>query len=268
MSTDDASDETRRDEQLLAMADLAAFVLAARPERIEDGMLSLAPAEFRAAIGPMREALASLGVVEPMRAPPSALRSRLMKSLAARTARRALVIIDMIVDHLEPGALLEVPRARAVVPALKKRIDDARAAGIPVVYVVDEHEADDPDLDAWGTHAVKGSRGTEVWADLAPAPGDRIVKKPTYSAFHASQLDEVLSELKVDTLTLTGCLTELGIMATATDALQRGYVVEVPSDSQAGSTADLEMVTMFIMKVMAPFGPARRDRLERLAEAA
>ena len=261
MTTEDAT----RDDHL---ADLAAFVLAARPERIEDGLLALAPSEFRAAIGPTRETLAVLGVAEPKHAPPPALRSRLMKSLAARTARRALVIIDMICDHLDPGTLLEVPRARAVVPALKKRIEDARAAGIPVVYVVDEHDADDPDLDAWGTHAVKGTRGTEVWPELAPEAGDRIVKKPTYSAFHQSSLDQVLDELKVDTLTLTGCLTELGVMATATDALQRGYVIEVPPDSQAGSSAEMEMATLGIMNIMAPFGPARRARLDRLAEAA
>lgn len=267
MTTDDGA--TRDDDHLLAaMADIAAFVLAARPERIEDGMLAMAPTEFRAAVGPTREALASLGVAVPALLPPPALRSRLMKTLASHTARRALVIIDMICDHLEPGTLLEVPRAREVVPALKKRIEDARAQGIPVVYVVDEHDPDDPDLDAWGTHALKGTPGTEVWPELAPIEGDRIVKKPTYSAFHESSLDEVLSELKVDTLTLTGCLTELGIMATATDALQRGYAIEVPPDSQAGSSADMEMASLGIMRIMAPFGPARKARLERLAEAA
>jgi nicotinamidase-related amidase len=174
----------------------------------------------------------------------------------------------MIHDHLDPGTLLEVPRARMVVPALKQRLEAARARGVPVVYIVDEHDPDDPDLDAWGTHAVRGTKGTEVWDEIAPAPGDRIVKKASYSAFFESQLGNVLEELGVDTLVLTGCLTEIGIMATATDAMQRGYSVEVPPDAQAGSCPEAEAATMGTLSVMAPFGPARKARLDRLAQLA
>ncbi len=260
-----ARDAGAGEEQL---ADAAAFVLAGRPERVDDGVLMMAPPEFRAAIRETRELLATLGrAVEP-EAPPAALRSKLLDSLARRAPRRALVVIDMIKDHLAPGSLLEVPRARDVVPALRKRIDEARAAGVPVVYVIDEHEADDPDLDAWGTHAVKGSGGNDVWDDLAPQSGDRIVKKPSYSAFYESNLTSLLDELKVDTLVLTGCLTEIGIMATATDAMQQGFVVEVPPDSQAGSCVELEMAALGTMNVMAPFGPSRKKRLDQLAAAA
>jgi nicotinamidase/pyrazinamidase len=254
-----------KEEQL---ADLAAFVLAGRPERVEDGVLMLAPAEFRAAVRDTREVLSVLGRAEEPKAPPAELRTKLLESLSRRTARRALVIIDMINDHLKPGSLLEVPRAREVVPALKKRIDEARAAGVPVVYVIDEHEPDDPDLDAWGTHAVKGTTGNDVWEELAPQSGDRIVKKASYSAFYESNLSSVLDELKIDTLVLTGCLTEIGIMATATDAMQQGFAVEVPPDSQAGSCVELEMAALGTMNVMAPFGPSRKKRLDRLAHAA
>jgi nicotinamidase-related amidase len=249
-------------------AELVAFVLAGRPERVEDGVLMLAPAAQRAAVRDVREVLATLGRAEAPEAPPPKLRDRLLASLAQRPTRRALVVIDMIKDHLEPGSLLEVPRAREVVPALKKRIEDARAAGIPVVYIVDEHEPDDPDLDAWGTHAVKGTSGNDVWEELAPQSGDRVVKKPSYSAFYESNLTSVLDELKIDTLVLTGCLTEIGLMATATDAMQQGFVIEVPPDSQAGSCVELEMAALGTMNVMAPFGPSRKKRLERLALAA
>lgn len=253
------------------LADAAAFVLAGRPERVDDGALSLQPPEARAAVRGVRELLSMLGRAEPAAAPPAPLRARIVDSLTKRQqrpTRRALVVIDMIKDHLSPGSLLEVPRAREVVPALKRRIEDARAAGVPVVYVIDEHEADDPDLDAWGTHAVKGTPGQDVWDDLAPQPGDRIVKKPSYSAFYQSELQNVLDELKVDTLVLTGCLTEIGIMATATDAMQQGFAVEVPPDSQAGTCVELETAAMGALSIMAPFGPARKKRLEHLARAA
>ena len=250
------------------LADLAAFVLAGRPERVEDGVLMTAPPAFRAAVRDTREVFAALGRAEAPAAPSADVRAKLLASLSRRTTRKALVVIDMINDHLQPGALLEVPRAREVVPALKRRIDEARAAGVPIVYVVDEHEPDDPDLDAWGTHAVKGTAGTEVWQDLAPRSGDHVVHKASYSGFYESKLASVLDELKIDTLVLTGCLTEIGVMATATDAMQQGFVVEVPADSQAGSCVELEMAALGVMNVMAPFGPSRKKRLERLALAA
>src|SRR5256885_222970 len=109
----------------------------------------------------------------------------------------------------------------------------------PVVDVVDEHDPDDPDLDAWGTHAVKGTPGTEVWDEIAPESGDRIVKKPSYSAFHDSNLDQVLDELEIDTLVLTGCLTEIGLMATATDAMQRGFARSEEHTSELQSPCNL-----------------------------
>lgn len=258
------------DKKEQELAEVIAFALAGRPERIEDGIFRLpsTPPGLQDAVRGTREALAALALAEPPVSPGADVRARILGTIEAKRPRRALVIVDMINDHLQPGSLLEVPRARDVVPALKRRIEEARKEGVPVVYVVDEHDPDDPDLDEWGTHAVKGTAGTEVWADLAPESGDRIVKKPTYSAFVQSKLTEVLDELKVDTLVLTGCLTELGIMATAFDAMQQGFVVEVPPDSQAGSCIEQEMATLGTISVMAPFGPARRARLARLAQLA
>jgi nicotinamidase-related amidase len=183
----------------------------------------------------------------------------------AEKPKAALVVVDMLKDHLTPGRPSEVPRAREIVPALRTRIEEARKTGIPVVFVVDEHEPDDPDLEMWGAHNIKGTDGPEIWPDLAPQPADRVVKKSTYSAFVGSDLIKVLDELKVETLILTGCLTELGLLATATDAMQRGFAVDVPPDSQAGSSPELEHVAMGLMRVLAPYGPARKARLEMLA---
>ena len=120
-------------------------------------------------------------------------------------------------------------------------------------------------VEGWGAHAIRGSEGTEVWPGVAPHGGDRIVKKSTYSAFTGSELGRVLDDLRIDTIVLTGCLTEIGILATATEALQRGFVVEVPADVQAGSNEMTERVALGVLAIMPPYGPARRARLEALA---
>ena len=208
--------------------------------------------------------------------PSAALRQRILATLTARKVETrhggaALVVLDMINEHLTPGMPLEVPRAREIVPALQERLSRARAGGVPVVYIVDEHDPDDVDMDGvegWGAHAVRGSEGTEVWSELAPQEGDRVIKKATYSAFTGSELGRVLDDLQIDTIELTGCLTELGMLATATDALQRGFVVEVPRDeTQAGShemSSSSGVSARGPLAIMPPYG----QRVARLASKA
>ncbi len=266
----DVAKETSPDEGLLPHEELLAtigeFVLVGRHDRVELAHLGVQPKEVGGAVGFVRNTLATLAATVEPEPPPPALRGRLMATLAgkAKLKRSALLVIDMIKDHLEPGRPLEVPRARDVVPALSKRLDAARAAGIPVIYIIDEHDADDPDLEEWGGHAVKGTDGSDVWPPLAPKPGDRIVNKSAYSAFFETKLAGVLDELGVDSLVLTGCMTEIGIMSTATDAMQRGFDVSVPADSQAGGTAVSEESTLSALGLMAPYGPARKKLLTAL----
>jgi nicotinamidase-related amidase len=251
-------------------AELVAAVLSGRPERLLDVALAQEPPELRAAFYDVAKTVAALGLTAEPAAPSAGLRSRILATVGARmaartaTARKAVVVLDMIKEHLTPGLPLEVPRARLIVPALQARLEAARASGVPIVYLVDEHDPDDTDMDGvegWGAHAIRGSEGTEVWPELAPRDGDHVVKKSTYSAFTGSRFEAVLGGLGVDTIVLTGCLTEIGILATATDALQRGFAVEVPSDAQAGSGELAEKVALGVLSIMPPYGPARRARL-------
>jgi len=48
--------------------------------------------------------------------------------------RTALLVIDMQRGFLEPGAALEVPQGRQIVPSLRRLIDACRAKGVPVVF--------------------------------------------------------------------------------------------------------------------------------------
>jgi nicotinamidase/pyrazinamidase len=250
-------------------AELLQLVAAGRPEHLARLAVEQLPEPARLGLAQITELFASLALYAP--APPqptsSGLRDRILASARKRIEqkpKRALLVIDMLNDHLEEGGPLEVPRARAIVPALQAKLDEARREGVPVVYIVDEHEADDPDLDIWRAHNVRGTHGAAVWPAIAPSEGDRVVRKQTYSAFVGSELEAVLADLSVETLVLTGCLTEIGLHATAVDALQRGYAVEVPEATQAGVSEATEHVTLAVLRVLQPFGPTRRDLLRRV----
>jgi nicotinamidase-related amidase len=254
-----------------ALAELLDFVLAGRPERLSDLAVSQMPPAERSALRSVTEAIAALGLNEVGIAPSPSLRDRVLASARKHLPyrpRRAVLVCDMIRDHLTPGRALEVPRARSIVPALVVRLAKARADGEPIVYVLDQHEPGDPELDVWSTHAVKGTQGAEVWPPLAPAAGDRVVTKPSYSGFFETQLERVLDELNIDTIVLTGCATEVQLMATATDALHRGFAVEIPGDSQAGMSDVAEQVTLGVLAALVPYAPARAARLQRAASTA
>jgi nicotinamidase-related amidase len=235
---------------------LLELLLAGTPDRALDALVVASP-EDSAELRALRDDLYLVAHAAPCVRPPARLRARLVASRPRprRPRRPVLVVLDMINDYLTPGGPLEVPRARAVVPALKRRIDEARDEGVPIIYVCDTHAPDDPDLDVWPSHAVAGTRGPEVWPEIAPHEGDHVIPKRTYSAFTGSSFGALLDALGADEIILTGCATEIGIFATAKDALERGFVVTVPPDCQAGTSALAEHVTLTTMSALAPFEP-------------
>jgi nicotinamidase/pyrazinamidase len=142
---------------------------------------------------------------------------------------RALVVIDMLRDFIEPdGALTCGPAGRAVVPEVAAVLAEARRSGDAVLFVCDRHLPDDPEFRVWPAHCVAGTEGAEVVAELAPRPGERIVPKRRYSGFFGTDLDLALRERGVRELTLAGVCTNICVLYTAADARMRGYEVAVP----------------------------------------
>lgn len=164
--------------------------------------------------------------------------------------KEALLIIDMLNDFVLEGAPLEVPDTRKVIPDIKREIEKVRAEGRPVIYICDAHEIDDKEFSkfGWPVHAVKGTRGAEVVDELKPEEGDIVIEKTTYSGFYNTKLDETLKNLGVDSLRLTGCVTHICIMFTASDAVLRGYKVTVVEDGVAGLKEEDHEAALRIMK--------------------
>ncbi len=168
--------------------------------------------------------------------------------------REALLVIDMLNDFVLEGAPLEVPDTRKIVPVIKDEIDKARAAGNPVIYICDAHAPDDKEFKkfGWPAHAVKGTWGAEVVEELKPGKEDIVIRKTTYSGFYGTDLDETLKRLGVDSLRLTGDVTHICVLFTASDAVLRDYTVTVVEDGVAGLSKEDHDAALRIMKnVMA-----------------
>jgi len=164
--------------------------------------------------------------------------------------KEALLIIDMLNDFVLPGAPLEVPETRRIIPVIVREAELARAAGKPVIFVCDAHAPDDREFSkfGWPPHAVKGTKGAEIIAELTPARGDLVIPKTTYSGFYGTALDKTLKRLGVLSLRLTGDVTHICILFTAADAVLRDYTVSVVEDGIAGITREDHEAAIRIMK--------------------
>ncbi|MFZ6048969.1 cysteine hydrolase family protein [Pseudomonas sp. CR3202] len=130
-----------------------------------------------------------------------------------------------------------------------------RGAGIPVIYTRHVNAADGSDLppgeplDSAGRPLSyrAGTRQVEICGALAPQPGDRVIDKPRYSAFHRTDLDRQLRELGVRRLIVTGVLTDACVLATVLDAFALGYGVDLIADACTSTTEAAHNAVLLIM---------------------
>jgi nicotinamidase-related amidase len=144
------------------------------------------------------------------------------------SGKRALLVVDMIHDFVDPGAPLEVPATRGIVPFIKERITHFRSLGWPVIYVSDCHDPDDFEMNIFPLHAIRGTRGARVIEELTPLSSEIVVQKNTYSGFVGTPLEEILHREGVEELEVVGCVTNICVFFTSADASMRGFLVFIP----------------------------------------
>ncbi|MCF4138167.1 cysteine hydrolase [Streptomyces sp. Tue 6430] len=124
-------------------------------------------------------------------------------------------------------------------PRLRRAIDGARTAGVPVIYVMLVLRPGDPEVGPRNrvmTNVVRaglfreGAPGTEIHPDVAPRQGDVVVTKRRGSAFSGSDLDLVLRARGVDSLVLTGIATSAVVLSTLWHALDLDFGLTVLAD--------------------------------------
>ncbi len=147
---------------------------------------------------------------------------------------KALLVVDMLVDFLDPrGALYIGPVAEKVVPQVKSRLEKYRAEGAPVIFICDRHLEDDVEFNLFPPHSVEGSGGDEIISELVPGAGERIIEKRRFSAFVGTDLDLTLRDMGVKEIELVGVVTNICILYTAAMARMYGYKVNVPASAVA-----------------------------------
>ena len=156
--------------------------------------------------------------------------------LGLEAARTALIVVDMQNDFAHPDGTLFVPDAPATVPAIAGLLGRARAAGSRVVFTQDWHPEDDPEFDIWPRHALEGSWGARIVADLEPRPGETVLRKARYDGFYGTPLAHLLQLWGVKTTVVCGTVANICVLHTAGSAALRWYRVVVPEDAVSALT--------------------------------
>ncbi len=160
--------------------------------------------------------------------------------------KTALIVIDMINDFVT--GKLGFVGAQKIVPNIRALLASARAHGVPVIYVCDAHSSRDAELRVWGRHAMAGTEGSRVIAELAPAKGDSVFGKQTFSIFTADEPQASLKMKGVEELVLTGVVTDICVQNSAAGAFFNGYSVVVPEDCVAAPDEEAHRYSLAYME--------------------
>lgn len=168
-----------------------------------------------------------------------------MKLVAEKTA---LLVIDMQRFFLEPTSPSFTCGGAAILPALQKLIMAFRKAGRPVIYTRHVHRADGTDAGIlgwwWDAMCIEGTPESEVHADIAPLPEEKVVFKHRYSAFYNTDLETVLRGFQIEDLVITGVMTNLCCETTARDAYLRDYRIFFLADGTGTVSEEMHLASL------------------------
>ena len=155
----------------------------------------------------------------------------------------ALVLIDLQKGII--GHELTPHRADQVSEVGSELADTFRKAGAPVVLVnvgfaKDFKDALRQPVDQ--PFAVPPGGFPENFSELIDGlakPGDILVTKRQWGAFHGTELDLQLRRRGIQTIVLGGVATNIGVESTARQAWEYGYAVVLAEDATSGMSAEM-----------------------------
>jgi ureidoacrylate peracid hydrolase len=171
----------------------------------------------------------------------------------------ALLVIDMQNDFCADDGFIaragrDVSAAQAMAARLPALIGMARDGGVRVVFVRSLYSTPNNNFlsDVWLEQAARkqgggytrapvcaeGPGGGDYYGDLRPGPGDIVVTKHRYNAFHGTDLDLILHANGIRTVVVTGVTTNVCVESTARDSFMRDYYTVVVGDGTAAYTSE------------------------------
>jgi ureidoacrylate peracid hydrolase len=164
----------------------------------------------------------------------------------------ALLVVDMQNAFMLPGVAHSLcPMAEKIVPNINRLANAVRATGGTVFWIKTTFTKEA--LRNWSTYfemaspervakrieaLTADSVGHALWSRLDVQPQDPIVEKNRFSAFiqGSSDLEAALHERGLDTVLVTGTVTNVCCESTARDAMMLNFKTIMVADANAAAT--------------------------------
>ena len=187
-------------------------------------------------------------------------RGRLHIYESLEAASTALVVVDMQRAFVAEGAAIETAAARGIVANINRLAAALRAAGGTVVWVVStygprpedywptffDHVMDEQAAERFRGALIDGCDSHAIYDPLDVDPNDPVVSKNRFGAFVGSggKLEAVLRERGIDTLLITGTVTNMCCETTAREAAMLSFKTVMVADGNAGRTQEEHDATL------------------------
>lgn len=180
--------------------------------------------------------------------------------------RTAHIVVDLQNGFMAEGQVGEVAAAREIVPNVNRISRALRAAGGLVIYI--QNTIDGAALSDWTNYFnfvmtptrrarmtetfTPGNFGHAIWDGLEVLPQDLKVLKRRFGAFvpGSSDLHEILQARGIDSLIITGTVTNVCCESTARDAMMMNYKVVFVSDGNAAFTDEEHNASLASLAVL------------------
>ena len=174
--------------------------------------------------------------------------------------KTALIVVDLQNGFMMKGvahALCE--EAIEIVPNVNRLAETVRRTGGTVVWI--QNAATPESMQSWSVRdemdgperttrrvaaMAPGTKGHELWAALDVKPEDLKIQKTRFSAFiqGASNLEAVLRARAIDTVIITGTVTNICCESTARDAMMRNFKTIMVTDANAAENDALHNASL------------------------
>ena len=163
--------------------------------------------------------------------------------------RAAAIVVDIQNAFVSEGGMFDeagydISRASAVIEKNAELLPALREAGVKIVYLKMSYAEDYSDAggpqspnwykelglllmqdrpEKWGKYVTRGTWDEEIREEIAPCPGDVVVRKQRYSGFAGTNLDMVLKTYGIRYCLYTGVATNVCVETTLRDGFLLDY---------------------------------------------
>ena len=157
----------------------------------------------------------------------------------------AVLVVDMLKDFFSDGGAMVLDGGDVLYEPHRELLGAARDKGIPVFWLNQDLPPDDSLFQTRAVHCLSGTWGAEIVDEIPVDASDIIISKRRYSGFFQTTLDLNLRERGIDTVIVTGVVTNICVRSTVHDAFFLSYKVLVPEDLVMATSDQAQEVTLY-----------------------